>query len=61
VYVGWGALFSTLAGLIYGAWVDGTSLGVIILFLLLFLAALGAGLWEINRRNQAKIESKATL
>ena len=61
VYVGWVALFSTLAGLIYGAWVDGTSLGVIILFLLLFLAALGAGLWEINRRNQAKIESKATL
>lgn len=46
---GWVALFSTLAGLIYGAWVDGTSLGVILLFLLLFLDALGAGLWGINR------------
>ena len=27
VYVAWVALFSTLAGLLYGAWVDGTSLG----------------------------------
>ena len=29
-YVGWVALFSTLAGLIYGAWVDGASLGWIV-------------------------------
>ena len=59
VYVGWVALFSTLAGLIYGAWVDGTSLGLILLFLLLFLAVLGAGLWGINRRNLARADSKA--
>ena len=59
VYVGWVALFSTLAGLIYGAWVDGTSLGVILLFLILFLAALGAGLWAISRRNQVRAESNA--
>ena len=59
VYVGWVALFSTLAGLIYGAWVDGTSLGVILLFLLLFLALLGAGLWWISRRNQVRAESNA--
>ena len=57
VYVGWVALFSTLAGLIYGAWVDGTSLGVILLFLLLFLALLGAGLWWINQRNQMRAEA----
>ena len=59
VYVGWVALFSTLAGLIYGAWVDGTGLGVIILFLLLFLAVLGAGLWWISRRNQVRAEANA--
>ena len=56
VYVGWVALFSTLAGLIYGAWVDGTSLGLILLFLLLFLGVLGAGLWGINRRNQMRAD-----
>jgi uncharacterized protein len=33
VYVGWVALFSTLAGLIYGAWVDGTSIGLVSLYL----------------------------
>jgi len=54
VYVFWVALFSTLAGLIYGAWVDGAGLGLIILYLALFLGALAAGLWWLNRRNQAK-------
>ena len=61
VYVGWVALFSTLAGLIYGAWVDGTSLGMILLFLALFLAILVAGLWWINRQNQARAKSQAAL
>ena len=61
VYVGWVALFSTLAGLIYGAWVDGTSLGTILLFLALFLAALAAGLWWINRQNQARARSQAAM
>jgi len=40
VYVGWVALFSTAAGLLYGAWVDGTSIWVIGLLILAFLAAL---------------------
>ncbi len=53
-YVGWVALFSTLAGLIYGAWVDGTSLGLLALYLAAFLAALGAALWLVGR-NQQKI------
>ncbi len=39
-YVGWVALFSTFAGLVYGAWVDGTSLGLIVCYLLAFVAAL---------------------
>ncbi len=51
VYVGWVALFSTLAGLIYGAWVDGASIGLVALFLLLFLAVLAMVLWLVNRRN----------
>ena len=53
VYVFWVALFSTLAGLIYGSWVDGTSVGRIALYLGLFLVALTAGLWWVSRRNQA--------
>jgi uncharacterized membrane protein YraQ (UPF0718 family) len=48
-YVGWVALFSTLAGLIYGAWVDGASFGLIALYLLIFLGALAIVLWLANR------------
>ena len=50
-YVGWVALFSTLAGLIYGAWVDGTSIGLVVLYLLAFLAFLGGLLWWVSRQN----------
>jgi uncharacterized membrane protein YraQ (UPF0718 family) len=51
-YVGWVALFSTLAGLIYGAWVDGASVGLTALYLLIFLALLGGVLWWVGRRNE---------
>jgi hypothetical protein len=51
VYVFWVALFSTLAGLIYGAWVDGTSLGLIVLYLFAFLAILAGVLWWVSRRS----------
>jgi uncharacterized membrane protein YraQ (UPF0718 family) len=50
-YVFWVALFSTLAGLIYGAWVDGASVGLVTLYLLTFLATLAAALWWVSRRN----------
>lgn len=50
-YVAWVALFSTLAGLIYGAWVDGVGIGLVFLYLSLFLALLSASLWWVNRRN----------
>ena len=50
-YVGWVALFSTLAGLIYGAWVDGASLGLVSLYLILFLAVLAGIMWLVNRRQ----------
>lgn len=49
VYVSWVALFSTLAGLTYGAWVDGASVGAVGLYLALFLALLAAVLWLLNR------------
>jgi uncharacterized membrane protein YraQ (UPF0718 family) len=50
-YVGWVALFSVLAGLIYGAWVDGAGVGLAVLYLLAFLTALGGALWWVSRRN----------
>jgi len=40
VYVGWVALFSTLAGLLYGAWVDGTSIWLVAGYLAAFMAFL---------------------
>lgn len=50
-YVFWVALFSTLAGLLYGTWTDGTSLWLIILYLAGMLAFLTAILWVVNRRR----------
>jgi hypothetical protein len=52
VYVFWVALFSTLAGLIYGAWVDGTNLGLLAFYLFSFLVLLAGMLWWLTRRNQ---------
>jgi hypothetical protein len=52
IYVFWVALFSTLAGLIYGSWVDGASLGLVVLYLVSFLAVLAGVLWWVNRRGQ---------
>jgi uncharacterized membrane protein YraQ (UPF0718 family) len=54
-YVAWVALFSTLAGLIYGTWVDGTSIGLVSLYLIAFLALLSGALWLVNRRNVQKL------
>ncbi|MFM8425728.1 MAG: permease [Chloroflexota bacterium] len=54
-YVAWVALFSTLSGLIYGAWVDGTGIGLVALYLILFLALLSGSLWFVNRRNVQKM------
>ena len=48
-YVGWVALFSTLAGFIYGTWVDGASLAMIASYLLAFLVALALILWLVSR------------
>jgi hypothetical protein len=59
-YVGWVALFSTLAGLIYGAWVDGTEIGWIIFYLISFLGVLALALFFVNKRVIHKIKPQAT-
>jgi hypothetical protein len=50
-YVAWVALFSTLAGLIYGAWIDGASIWLLGLYLSGFLGILAAVLYFVNRWN----------
>jgi uncharacterized membrane protein YraQ (UPF0718 family) len=55
MYVFWVALFSTLAGLIYGAWINGTSLGMVILYVGGFLALLAAVLVMVNRRLERRL------
>jgi uncharacterized membrane protein YraQ (UPF0718 family) len=55
VYVGWVALFSTLAGLLYGGWVNGISLGTVALYLLALLALLAVPLWFFNYKNKTAV------
>ena len=50
-YVGWVALFSTLAGLIYGTWVDGASVVLVIFYLVALLTVLSGLLWWVTRKN----------
>jgi hypothetical protein len=50
VYVGLVVLFSVLAGLLYGAWVDGASAWLILAGLGAFLGVLVLALWLIGRR-----------
>jgi uncharacterized membrane protein YraQ (UPF0718 family) len=51
IYVAWVSLFSTAAGLLYGAWVNGASLGLVGLYLALFLGALALIVWRVERAN----------
>jgi len=54
-YVGWVALFSTAAGMIYGAWVDGANPWLLVLVVIVFLLVLTAGLWLVNRSQQKQM------
>jgi uncharacterized membrane protein YraQ (UPF0718 family) len=57
VYVGWVALFSTLAGLLYGAWVDGSPVWLLVLYVVGFLGLLSGIFWLARRkRSQAALE-----
>jgi uncharacterized membrane protein YraQ (UPF0718 family) len=58
VYVLWVALFSALAGLLYGAWVDGVSRGLLVICLLGGLAIL-IGALTLYGRRQAESQSTA--
>lgn len=49
VYVGWVALFSTAAGLLYGAWVNGTPFLSILLYLAVFLVVLVVIFFFVDR------------
>lgn len=51
VYVAWVALFSTLAGLLYGTWIDGTSAWLILIYLVAFLSVLALSLWQVSKHN----------
>ncbi len=55
MYVFWVALFSTLAGLIYGAWTDGASIWLVALYLGGFLALLTVVLAYISRRINTRL------
>jgi hypothetical protein len=52
--VAWVALFSTLAGLIYGAFEDGASIWLMALYLLAFLSFLASGLWWMSKRSAGR-------
>ena len=54
-YVGWVALFSTLSGLAYGAWVDGMSGWILAGLLAAFIGALALTLRLIARHQAGKI------
>ena len=58
VYVAWVSVFSTLAGLLYGTWVNGTSIGLITVYLVLILALLAGLFWFISRRTMREVVDK---
>ena len=58
VYVAWVSLFSTVAGLLYGAWVDGTSIGLVTLYLISFLALVAGLFWIIGRQKEQQAAAK---
>ncbi len=58
VYVAWVSLFSTVAGLLYGAWVNGTSIGLVTLYLILFLGLLAGLFWSIERQKEQQAGAK---
>ena len=53
-YVAWVTLFSTLAGLIYGSWVDGASLWLFAAYLVAGLATLAVGLGWVRQRQHRR-------
>jgi len=54
VYVAWVAVFSTLAGLLYGAWVDGMSILQVGAWLFAGLVVLGLALWASRKMQHSE-------
>jgi uncharacterized protein len=52
-YVGWVALFSLLAGLTYGSWIDGADIWHISVYMVVSLSLLAFILYLVNKRNSA--------
>ena len=50
-YVGWVALFSTIAGLLYGSWYNGTNIWLLALYLAIFMTVLTLFLQMASRRR----------
>ncbi len=59
-YVGWVALFSLLAGLIYGARVDGVNAWLLAGYLAALITALAAGLAWVGRLSQRRTDHSGT-
>jgi uncharacterized membrane protein YraQ (UPF0718 family) len=59
VYVLLVSLFSTAAGLLYGAWVDGTSLLVVGLWLAAIIAVLAVAVRLLSRHGERVVEQAA--
>jgi uncharacterized membrane protein YraQ (UPF0718 family) len=53
VYVGLVALFSAVAGMTYGAWVDGTPFLALALWLVVFITSLAALLFAVDRNSHS--------
>jgi len=60
-YVAWVALFSGLAGWMYGRWVDGTSGWLVAAYLAVFLGLLAAGLALAGRNQRLRKTSAVSL
>ena len=57
VYVGWVALFSTIAGLLYGEWVNGTSIWIVAVYLFTFMLILFVIFWLVDRNKRGRVLS----
>jgi hypothetical protein len=56
-YVGWVALFSTMAGLLYGSWVNGMNVWLLGLYVGIFLVTLMLFLYVADRRRSQPVDA----
>ncbi|MBM3285900.1 MAG: permease [Candidatus Eisenbacteria bacterium] len=57
-YVGLVAVFSALAGLIYGAWVDRKGIALLFVYLIVLLSVVALGLLLVKRRNRRRAAAR---